>query len=91
MNNEKATRNLEDVENTFYETMSKNTVFSSLNRSASALERLSNNTETLAAEMKSASESSTRLTRSLNRLTLAAVIIAGGALILEVVKLCIGK
>ncbi|GIU03063.1 hypothetical protein [Shewanella algidipiscicola] len=54
MNNEKAKRTLEDVENTFYETMSKNTVFSSLNRSASALERLSNNTETLAAEMKSA-------------------------------------
>jgi uncharacterized phage infection (PIP) family protein YhgE len=91
LNNEKIKRTLEDVENTFYETMSKNTVFSSLNRSASALEKLSNNTETLAAEMKSASESSTRLTTSLNRLTLAAVIIAGGALILEVVKLCIGK
>ena len=91
MSNEKSRRSLEGVKKTFYETMSKNTVFSSLNRSASALEKLAENTQTLAAEMKSASESSTRLTTSLNRLTLAAVIIAGGALILEAVKLCIGK
>ena len=91
LNKEKAKRTLAEVENTFYETMSKNTVFSSLNRSASALEKLSSNTKTLAAEMKSASEYSARLTTSLNRLTLAAVIIAGGTLIFEVVKLCIGK
>lgn len=39
------------VEKTFYETMSKNTGFSSLNRSASALEQWSKDTEILAIDM----------------------------------------
>jgi|TARA_Y100000815_G_C12954199_1_gene354070 hypothetical protein len=81
-------RTLADVEKTFYEAMSKNTVFSSLNRSASALEKLAVNTEALTAELKNANESSTKLTKSLNWLTFAAVLIAAGALILEVYKLC---
>ena len=68
--------------------MSKNTVFSSLNRSASALEKLAVNTEALTAELKKANESSTKLTKSLNWLTFAAVLIAAGALALEVYKLC---
>lgn len=80
-----------DMEKTFYEAMSKNTVFSSLNRSASALEKLAVNTEALTMEIKNSNESSTKLTRSLNRLTFAAVVIASGALALEVYKLCIGS
>lgn len=80
-------RTLADVEKTFYNAMSKNTVFSSLNRSASALEKLAVNTEALTEELKNASDSSAKLSRSLNWLTLAAVVIAGGALALEVYKL----
>ena len=91
MSNENQERTLADVEATFYEAMSKNTVFSSLNRSASALEKLSENTEALTAEIKNASASSSRLTSSLNRLTLAAVIIAGLALALEITKICVGN
>lgn len=91
MSSDNRERTLGDVEKTFYEIMSKNTVFSSLNRSASALEKLAVNTEALTTEIKSSNESSTNLTRSLNRLTLVAVVIAAGALALEVYKLCIGS
>ncbi|WP_011589860.1 hypothetical protein [Alcanivorax borkumensis] len=88
MSSDDRERTLADVEKTFYEAMSKNTVFSSLNRSASALEKLADNTEALTAELKNANESSTKLTKSLNWLTFAAVAIAAGALALEVYKLC---
>jgi hypothetical protein len=69
-----------------YEAMSQKTVYSSFNRAASALEKLSENTKALTAELKTSNETSTRLTRSLNRLTLAAVVIAALALEFEVVK-----
>lgn len=91
MSSDNRERTLADVEKTFYEAMSKNTVFSSLNRSASALEKLAVNTEALTTELKNANESSTKLTKSLNWLTFAAVLIAAGALCLEVYKLCIAK
>ena len=84
-------RSLADIEKTFYETMSKNTTFLSVNRSASALEKLAINTEALTQEIASANDSSTKLTKSLNRLTFAAVIIAACALALEIFKLCIVK
>ena len=84
-------RAIADVEKTFYETMAANTVFSSVNRSASALEKLAVNTEALTKEIKNANDSSTKLTKSLNYLTLAAVIIAGLAFGLECFKLYIGK
>ncbi|XPF94984.1 hypothetical protein ACM9HF_02930 [Colwellia sp. RE-S-Sl-9] len=84
-------RTLAEVEKTFYETLSKNTIFSSVNRSASALEKLAINTEALTQEIASANDSSTKLTKSLNRLTLAAVIIAACALALEVIKMCLAK
>ena len=90
-NSDNSDRTLADVEKTFYEAMSKNTVFSSVNKSASALEKLAVNTEALTKEIENANESSTKLTTSLNRLTLAAVVIAGLALILEVVKMCLVK
>jgi|GEM_PF-6295880 len=44
-------RTLADMENTFYECMSKNTVLSALNRSASTLENLSENTDALTREL----------------------------------------
>jgi hypothetical protein len=44
-NSDNSDRTLADVEKTFYEAMSKNTVFSSVNKSASALEKLAVNTE----------------------------------------------
>ena len=69
-----------------YEAVSKKTVYSSFNRSASALEELSENTKALTAELKTSSETSTKLTESLNRLTLAAVIIAALAFGFEVTK-----
>ena len=84
-------RTLANVEKTFYETLSKNTTFSSLNRFASALEKLAINTEALTQEIASANDSSTKLTTSLNHLTLAAVVIAACALVLEVVKMCLAK
>jgi hypothetical protein len=90
-NSDNQERTLADVEKTFYDAMSKNTVFSSVNKSASALEKLTVNTEALTQEIKSANDSSTKLTQSLNRLTLAAVVIAGLALILEATKMYIGK
>lgn len=86
MKNENIDRTLADVEKTFYETMSKNTIFSSLNRSALALEKLAVNTEALTSELKNASESSTKLATSLNKLTCAAVIIALVAVVIEIVK-----
>jgi len=88
LSSEDRERTLADVEKTFYEVMSKNTVFSSLNHSASALERLADNTEALTAELKKANESSTKLTRSLNLITFAAVVIAAATLGLEIYKLC---
>lgn len=72
-----------------YEAVNKKTVYSSFDRSASALEELAENTKALTVEMRNASESSTKLTKSLNWLTFAAVMIAGVALILETVKLYI--
>ena len=84
-------RTIADVEKTFYETLVANTVFSSVNRSASALEKLAINTEALTKEIKSANESSTKLTKGLNCLTLAAVVIAALALGLECFKLYIDK
>lgn len=89
-NENRSDRSLADVEKTFYEAMSTNSFFSSLKRSAAALERLSDTTESLTKEIASANESSSKLTQSLNRLTLAAVIISGLALLLEVIKLCSG-
>lgn len=88
MSSESRERTLADVEKTFYEAMSKNTVFSSLNRSASALETLADNTKALTEELQNANESSTQLTKSLNRITLAAVVIAAATLGLEIYKLC---
>jgi len=66
MNENNKERSLADVEKTFYKTMSKNTVFSSLNRSASALESLTLSTNALTRELKNASNSSTNLSLSLN-------------------------
>ncbi|WP_280570696.1 hypothetical protein [Chromohalobacter sp. 296-RDG] len=88
MSSDDRERTLTDVEKTFYKTMINNTVFSSLNRSVSALEKLAVNTEALTAELKNANDSSTKLAKSLNWLTFSAVVIAAGALILEVYKLC---
>ena len=68
------------------EQLGKKTVYWSFNRSASALEELSENTKALTAELKNSNESSTRLTTSLNILTLAAVVIAAFALLFEVAK-----
>jgi hypothetical protein len=69
-----------------YEAMSQKTVYSSFNRTASALEKLSENTKALTAELKTSNKTSTRLTLSLNILTSAAVFIAALALGFEVVK-----
>lgn len=91
MGNDSKERTLADVEKTFYETLAENRVFSSHNKSASAQEALVKNIEDLTQEISNASESSTKLTTSLNRLTLAAVIIAALAFGLEIIKLCLGK
>jgi len=68
------------------EELGKKTVYWSFNRSASALEELSENTKALTAELKNSNESSTRLTTTLNRLTMAAVGIALVTLAFEVAK-----
>ncbi|MGM0905425.1 MAG: hypothetical protein ACQEVQ_02715 [Pseudomonadota bacterium] len=73
-------RTIEDVEKTAYETLSANRFFQSHNKTASALEKL-------AFELEEANKSSTKLSQGLNRLTLAAVIIASLALILEAIKM----
>jgi len=91
LDNESKERTLGDVEKTFYETLATNRVFSSHNKSASAQEALVKNIEALTHEISKANDSSTKLTTSLNRLTLAAVIIAALTLGLEVIKLCLGK
>jgi len=78
---------MNDIEKRFYDFMIKNTIPSALNRSASALEKLNTNTEALTSEIKNASSSSTKLSKSLNRLTLVAVIIAALALAFEGYKL----
>ena len=75
-----------DARQAVQEEMSKKTVYSSFKRSALALEELSENTKALTAELKNSNESSTRLTTSLNRLTLAAVVIAALAFAFEVAK-----
>lgn len=90
MPEEKRERTVADIEKTFYETMSANSTFSSLKRSASALEELAGNTEALTQELKNASASSSALAKSLNKLTLAAVVIAALALGLELWKLYTG-
>lgn len=88
MENNSKERTLADIEKTFYETLSANRVFSSHNKSASAQEALVKKLEDLTKEISNASDSSTKLTTSLNRLTLAAVVIAALAFGLEVFKLC---
>ena len=80
-------RTVGEMERTFYEAISKNTFFSSLNRSASALENLSDHAKALTEEIKRSGESSSRLAKSLNKLTLAAVVIAVVALTLEAWKM----
>jgi methyl-accepting chemotaxis protein len=75
-------RSLADIEDTFYKTMSANTVFSSVNKSASALENLSKTTEDLAEEMgnlreafEESSHSSSKVAGALNWLTGALVLV----------------
>ncbi|MDA3839432.1 MAG: hypothetical protein PF574_10685 [Candidatus Delongbacteria bacterium] len=69
-------RSLVDIEKTFYEVMSKNSVFSSLGRIAKEIEDLKESTDNLTKEIRIASTSSTKLSKSLNLLTFALVFIA---------------
>lgn len=78
---------LQDLANTFYETLAKNRYFSSQNKSATALEELAGQMIDLNQNLKSANASSTRLTTSLNWLTFAAVMIAFFALGLQAFEL----
>ena len=79
---QKVERTLAQVEDTFYKTMSANTVFSALNKSASAQKKLADNTESLAKEMaelrkafEGSSKSSGRVALALNVLTGALVLV----------------
>jgi methyl-accepting chemotaxis protein len=86
-------RSLADIEDTFYKTMSANTVFSSVNRSASALENLTKTTEDLAEEMgnlreafEESSNSSSKVARALNWLTGALVLVGFAQVVVAIVK-----
>jgi hypothetical protein len=86
-------RSLADIEDTFYKTMSANTVFSSVNRSASALENLTKTTEDLAEEMgnlreafEESSNSSSKVAGALNWLTGALVLVGVAQVVVAIVK-----
>ena len=89
----KKERSLGDIEDTFYKTMSANTVFSSVNRSASALENLTKTTEELAEEMgnlreafEESSNSSSKVAGALNWLTGALVLVGVAQVVVAVIK-----
>jgi hypothetical protein len=89
----KKERSLADIEDTFYKKMSANTVFSSVNRSASALENLTKTTEELAEEMgnlreafEESSNSSSKVAGSLNWLTGALVLVGVAQVIIAIIK-----
>jgi hypothetical protein len=89
----KKERSLADIEDTFYKTMSANTVFSSVNRSASALENLTKTTAELAEEMgnlreafEESSNSSSKVAGALNWLTGALVLVGVAQVVVAVIK-----
>ncbi len=67
----------------FYDMLAANQYFSSQKKTASSLEHLAGEAVDLNKNLKAANESSTKLATSLNRLTLAAVVIAFFALSLQ--------
>jgi methyl-accepting chemotaxis protein len=86
-------RTLADIEETFYKSISANSVFSSVKRSASALEKLTKTTEELAEEMgnlreafEESSTSSSKVARALNWLTGALVLVGLAQVIVAVIK-----
>lgn len=86
-------RTFADIEDTFYKTMSANTVFSSINKSASALEKLTKTTEYLAEEMgnlreafEEPSNSSSKVAGALNWLTGALVLVAVAQVVVAFIK-----
>ena len=89
----KKERSLADIEDTFYKTMSANTVFSSVNRSASALENLTQTTDELAEEMRNlreafevSSDSSSKVAGALNWLTGALVLVGIAQVVVAFIK-----
>lgn len=90
---DKKKRSLADVEETFYKTMSSNTVFSSVKRSASALEELTKTTQELADEMESlrgafeeSANSSSKVANALNWLTGALVLVGIAQVVVTIIK-----
>ncbi|GAA6186005.1 hypothetical protein [Aliiglaciecola sp. NS0011-25] len=76
-------KNYSEWEKRLYDVLSKNTFFSAHNKTASSLKKL-------ADELEKANQSSSSLAKSLNRLTLAAVIIAAISLSVELYKIFSG-
>ncbi|EIA1590763.1 MULTISPECIES: hypothetical protein [Vibrio] len=91
--NEKQERSLAQIEDTFYKTLSKNTVFSSINRSASSLEHLAQSTDELAEQMEDlkeafqeSSRSSSKVALALNWLTGALVLVGIAQVVVAYIK-----
>ena len=83
-------QSLDQIADTFYKTLASNRFFSSHNKAATSLEHLVGEVADLKNKIHEASQSSDRLSRSLNCLTLAAVIIAAVGIGLEAYKVFSG-
>ena len=84
-------QSLAQMADTFYNTLAKNRFFSSHNKAATSLEHLVGEVADLKSKIHEASQSSDRLSRSLNRMTLAAVVIAAVGIGLEAYKVFFGS
>ncbi|KPW03423.1 hypothetical protein [Pseudoalteromonas sp. P1-11] len=89
----KKERTLADIEDTFYKAMSENTVFLSVKKSASALEKLIKTAEDLAEEMgnlreafEESSNSSSKVAGALNWLTGALVLVGVAQVVVAFIK-----
>lgn len=80
-------KDLAKVVQTVHDTLIANSCYSSLRKSASELEKLSKDINVLNNTLEDSNISSTKLSKSLNRITLAAVLISLVALGLQVYKL----
>ncbi|MDC9566075.1 MULTISPECIES: hypothetical protein [unclassified Pseudoalteromonas] len=89
----KKERTLADIEDTFYKAMSENTVFLSVKKSASALEKLIKTAEDLAEEMgnlreafEESSNSSSKVAGALNWLTGVLVLVGVAQVVVAFIK-----
>ena len=84
-------QSLAQMADKFYNTLSSNRFFSSHNKTANSLEHLVGEVADLKTTIHKASQSSDRLSKSLNWLTCAAVIIAAASICLEAYKIFSGS